>query len=158
MYDTGSKVTMYAREAGNNWVFVQTSDNYSGWMNVVGLSFTGDVTPLPVITVPDVQVVHGRVWTISKAPAYGVGVSIASVDKPSPDREDVAITNKNGEWYLYLPSDFEGPWVIGVNSYGCTSNVVDNPTNCALTGLLPGATAITLPLTADVSYEFAFHN
>jgi hypothetical protein len=156
MYDTGARVTLLAREPGNNWVLVQTTDHSSGWMNVVGLSMTGDVTPLPVFKVANAQVLHGHVWTTSKTPATNVGVSITSVDNPSPEREDVSITNSNGEWYLYLPLDIVGNWVVGTNSYGCNSSAVDNPTNCALIGKFPGATAIVLPMSADVNIEFAF--
>lgn len=154
MYNIGDRVTLIAREPGNNWVLVQTRDFYSGWMNVDYLSFTGDVTPLPVIKVPNAQVVRGRVWNVNKTPATMIGVSIARINKPSPDFEDVAMTNSNGEWYLYVPQDFSGDWVIGTNSYSDKSNAVDS--TGALIGLWPGAQAITLPLKADVSFEFAF--
>jgi hypothetical protein len=156
MYDTGTKVALLAREPGNNWVLVQTEDNYSGWMNVVGLNLIGDVTPLPIIKVTNAQVLHGHVWALSKAPANNVGVSITRVYNPSPEYEDVSTTNSDGEWYLYLPINLEGDWVVGVNSYGCNSSVVDNPTSCALIGMFPGAQAITLPQKADVNIEFAF--
>ena len=154
MYDTGERVTLMAREPGNNWVLVQTRDFNSGWMNVDYLSFTGDVTPLPVMKVPNAQVLHGRVWNVNKTPATKIGVSIARVNNPSPALEDVTMTNSNGEWYLYLPLDFTGDWVIGTNSYSDKSNAVDS--SGALIGLWPGAQAINLPLKADVSFEFAF--
>ncbi len=153
MYATGERVLLLAREPGNNWVLVQTADNRSGWMNVVGLQFTGDVTPLPIFTVPDAQVLRGHVWRTDKSAASGIGVSIASVTEPSPDREDVSSTNTQGEWYLYLPPDMDGEWVIGVNSYGCESNAVDS--NCNLLGKIPAAQKITLPLAASVNFEFA---
>ena len=156
MYDSGSKVTLLAREAGNNWVLVQTDDNRSGWMNVVGLTMIGDVTPLPVIQVTNAQVLHGHVYTVDKKPATDVNVGIFSVDEPSPDRQDNSKTNSAGEWYIYLPMDSKGNWTIGIVSYGCTGNVVDNPTSCALIGNFPGAIPLLLPQTADVNIEFAF--
>ncbi len=154
MYDTGARVTLVAREPGNNWVLVQTQDFKSGWMHVDYLSFTGDVTPLPVIKVPNAQVLHGRVWNVNKTPATKIGVSIARVQNPSPALEDVSMTNSNGEWYLYLPLGFSGDWVVGTNSYSDKSNAVDSSGN--LIGKWPGAQVITLPLQADVSLEFAF--
>ena len=154
MYDTGDRVTLFGREAGNNWVLVKTEDNYSGWMNVVGLSFTGDVTPLPIFAVPDAQVLHGRVWNVNKTPATKIGVSISRVQNPNPNLEDNSPTNSNGEWYIYLPLDFTGDWVVGTNSYSPESNAVDSAGN--LIGKWPGAQLITLPLQADVSLEFAF--
>lgn len=153
MYATGDRVTLLARERGNNWVLVQTSDNRSGWMNVVGLQLTGDVTPLPIITVPDAQVVHGHVYRTDKTPATLIGVSIASVAEPTPERQDAVMTNPQGEWFIYLPLDLDGDWVIGVNSYSPNSNAVN--ASGTLMGNLPGAQKITLPLTADVNYEFS---
>ena len=117
MYDIGDRVTLIAREPGNNWVLVQTQDFYSGWMNVDYLAFTGDVTPLPVITVPNAQVLHGRVWNVNKTPATKIGVSISRVNYPSPDFQDHSMTNSVGEWYLYLPLEFTGDWVVGTNHY-----------------------------------------
>jgi len=154
MYNTGDRVTLLAREPGNNWVLVKTADNQSGWMNVDYLNFTGDVTPLPAIKVTNAQVIHGRVWNVNKTPATKIGVSISRVNNPSPDFQDVSPTNSNGEWYLYLPLNYSGDWVVGTNSYSDKSNAVDS--SGALIGLWPGAQAITLPLQADVSIEFAF--
>jgi hypothetical protein len=149
-------VTLLGREPGNNWVLVQTPNNLSGWMNVVGLTMIGDVTPLPIFQVTNVLVLHGHVWTVDNKPATDVNVGIFSVDNPSANREDNSKTNSVGEWYLYLPSDFKGNWTVGIVAYGCTGNVVNNPTDCNLIGKFPGATAISLPMTADVNIEFAF--
>ncbi len=153
MYDTGDRVTLLARERGDNWLLVQTADNQSGWMNVVGLKFIGDTSPLPMITVTNAQVLHGRVWAVDKTPATMIGVSISRVMEPNPDLEDNSPTNANGEWYLYVPLGFKGDWVIGVNSWSPLSSAVDSAGN--LIGKLPGAQLITLPLAVDVSYEFA---
>lgn len=153
MYDTGNRVTLLARERGNNWVLVKTADNQSGWMNVVGLQFIGDISPLPVMAVTNAHVLHGRVWTVDKTPATKIGVSISRVMNPDPNLEDNSPTNINGEWYLYLPLDFTGDWVVGTNSYSLESSAVNSAGN--LIGKLPGAQLITLPLAADVSLEFA---
>ena len=153
MYDTGERVTLLARERGDNWVLVQTKDNQSGWMNVVGLEFIGDISPLPMMTVTNAQVLHGRVWAVNKTPATMIGVSISRVMNPSPDLEDNSPTNTNGEWYIYVPLEFKGDWVVGVNSYSPLSSAVDSAGN--LIGKIHGAQQITLPLAADVSHEFA---
>jgi len=152
-YDIDERVTMLVREPGNNWVLVQTADNRSGWMNVDYLSFTGDVTLLPVITVPGVQIIRGRVLRTDMTPATKMGVSISRVFNPSPSLQGQAMTNASGEWYLYLPMEMNGDWTIGVNAYSPESNAVDSSGN--LVGGWPGAQLITLPLQADVSYEFA---
>lgn len=154
MFDIGTKVTLLGREPGNNWVLVQTPNNLSGWMNVVGLTMIGDVTPLPIFKVTNAQVLHGHVWTVDNKPATKIGVSISSPDNPSPSREDVAITNNQGEWYLYLPLSYTGNWTVGTNSYSEDSSAVDANKN--IIGNWPSAQLITLPMTADVNIEFAF--
>ncbi len=136
-YDIGELVAILMREPGNNWVLVQTADNRSGWMNVNYLSFTGDMTLLPVITVTGVQTIRGRVLRTDMTPATKIGVSIARVIDPSPDFQDQTMTNASGEWYLYLPLELRGDWVIGVNAYSPDSNAVDSSGN--LVGGLPGA-------------------
>lgn len=153
-YDTGERVAILMREPGNNWVLVQTADNRSGWMNLNYLSFNGDVTSLPVISVTGVQIIRGRVLRTDMTPATKIGVSIARVNDPGPDFEDYTMSNAFGEWYLYLPPEMRGDWVIGVNAYSPDSNAVDSSGN--LVGGFPGAQKITLPLQADVSFEFAF--
>jgi len=153
MYDTGERVTLLARERGDNWVLVQTADNRSGWMNVAGLKFIGDISPLPVLAVTNAQVLHGRVWAVDKTPATMIGVSISREANPDPDLEDNSPTNANGEWYLYVPLGVTGTWVVGPNSYSLESSAVNSAGN--LIGKLPGAQLITLPQAADVSIEFA---
>jgi hypothetical protein len=153
-YEIGSRVTLLGREPGNNWVLVQTEDSRSGWMNIDYLSFIGDVTPLPIFKVSNALVLHGHVWTVDNKPATKIGVSIFSPDNPNPDREDVAITNNQGEWYLYLPLSYTGNWTVGTNSYSEDSSAVDSNKN--LVGKWPSAQLISLPMTADVNIEFAF--
>ncbi len=152
-YDTGERVTLLARERGDNWVLVQTVDNQSGWMNLVGLNFIGDISPLPMMAVTNAQVLHGRVWSVDKTPATKIGVSISREVNPDPNWQDDSPTNVNGEWYIYVPLGLKGTWVVGPNSYSPQSSAVNSAGS--LIGKLPGAQLITLPLAADVSIEFA---
>jgi hypothetical protein len=153
MYDSGERVTLLTRERGDNWVLVQTADNRSGWMNVVGLQFVGDISPLPVMAVTNAQMLHGRVWAVDKTPATKIGVSISRAINDTPDFQDNSPTNANGEWYIYVPLGFTGDWVVGPNSYSPESSAVDSAGN--LIGKIPGAQLVTLPQVADFSIEFA---
>jgi hypothetical protein len=153
MYETGDRVTLLARERGDNWVLVQTAEHQSGWMNVVGLNFTGDIGQLPIMAVTNAQVLHGRVWTVDKTAATKIGVSISRELETDPKWQDASPTNKNGEWYIYMPLGLTGSWVVGPNSYSPESSAVNSAGS--LIGQLPGAQLITLPQAADVSLEFA---
>jgi hypothetical protein len=154
LYEIDTKVTLLARERGDNWVLVQTEDYRSGWMKIDGLEYIGDISPLPILAVTGAQVIRGRVLRTDMTPATKIGVSIKRVDNASPDFEDYCMTNDAGEWYLYLPLEMSGNWTIGTNAYSPESNAVDASGN--IVGGWPGAQLITLPLQADVSFEFAF--
>ncbi|MBA4375289.1 MAG: hypothetical protein C0401_03835 [Anaerolinea sp.] len=155
MYDSSAFVNILGREAGDNWVLVQTQDNRAGWMNMVGLTFIGDIVTLPVFVVTNTQILHGHVYKTDKTPASDIKVSIKPVGDDNPNLQDNAFTNKNGEWYIYLPINSSGAWFVGPNGYSCNSNAVDNQTSCALIGNLPDGQTVTLPLTQNVSLEFS---
>jgi len=156
MYTTGDTVTLIGREESNNWVLVQTSDNRSGWMNVQGLNFLGDVISLPLFRVDNAQVIRGHVYLPGRIHATGIGVSLAPVNHDLSASTDVSYTNMDGVWAFYLPIDIDGDWIIGPNSYTCEESNAVTPSDggCTLMGNLPSAQSIKLPYNQDVSMEF----
>jgi hypothetical protein len=152
MYKTGTSVDIIGYARGGEWVLVQTQDHRSGWMNIVGLQYTGDIVTLPVIAVDNAQVLHGHVYKPGQNPASAIGVSLAPAFSSDPNLQDAANTNEAGEWYFYIPTDKTGQWYVGPNAYSCKSNAVD--ASCSLLWKLPDAQTVTLPFTQDVSIEF----
>ena len=156
MYDTDAEVTLIGREFSNNWVLVQTADNRSGWMNVVGLEIQGALGFLPVFEVKDAQVIYGHVYLQSQVPAQGIGVSLASTAEDLADSVDNSTTNADGLWAIYLPDDISGEYYIGPNAYACENSnaVIPAEGGCILAGKLPDGQLISLPLDLDVAIEF----
>jgi hypothetical protein len=152
MYASGYPVQIVAREAGNNWVLVITSDHRGGWMNIVGLQYEGDIVTLPIITITGAVILHGHVWNVDKSPADIIGVSLRPENNDNPNYQEHVMTGPDGAWYAYLPPNTSGYWVVGPDSYGCPKDV---PTGqCSLTGTFPPPQTIGVPQLADVNIEF----
>ena len=71
MYNSGAVITLIGREISNNWVLVQTSDNTSGWMNVVGLEIRGDLNSLPMFKIDNAQILAGTCLSARKNRCHG---------------------------------------------------------------------------------------
>ncbi|MCX6056440.1 MAG: hypothetical protein NTZ74_16315 [Chloroflexi bacterium] len=155
LYETGAFVVILGGEQSNNWVMVQTEDNRVGWMNIVGLIYSGSLLSLPIFVVDNAQILRGHVFNIDKSPASGVVVSIAPVGNNDPNKQDKSVTNAEGVWSVYLPFQETGLWFVGANSYDCGGTAVTNKTDCSLRGNLPQGQTVSLPLSQDVAIEFA---
>lgn len=154
-YNEGAVVYILGRENSNNWVLVQTSNNRSGWMNLVGLDVSGPLNSLPIFQVNNAIVLHGHVYLPGKLPIKGVGVSITPADVDDPSRNDVCSTNDAGEWSIYLPLDTKGSWAVAPNSFFCAGpNTMEAPYDCNTNFTLPDVQTFTLPLDLNVEIEF----
>ncbi len=156
IYAEGEIVTLIGREKGNNWVLVQTGDHRSGWMKVEGLTFMGSIDSLPEFKVEDAQILRGHVYAPDNTPATYIGVSLASEETGLETALDENMTNELGEWFLYLPLEVKGTWIVGPNSALCAkSNMVKTTAEgCEINGNLPSPQAVTLPLDLDLAIEF----
>lgn len=152
IYAEGDTVLVTARALGKDWVYVQASDFYSGWMNTVGLESAGDFGNLPVMNAPDAILIKGHVWNKDGSPAPNIGVAFQPLNNPDPDLMDNVMTGADGAWYAYLPAGTRGEWVIGPNAYSCPPDVPSG--ECTLAGTFPPAQTITLPEAQDVWIEF----
>ncbi len=155
-YDSGAVVSLFGREISNNWVLVKTSDNYSGWMNVVGLKLYGDINALPLFKVDDAQVLQGHVYLPGKIPAKAIQIAMSEKGSDSSTAPLESISNQDGLWVVYLPADTVGQWIIGPNAWVCadTNAATPNAEGCTLNGTLPKAQEITLPFSQDLAIEF----
>lgn len=152
IYEESETVLVIARSLGQDWVYVQASDYYSGWMNTIGLESVVGFSSLPLMDVPDAILIKGHVWNVDGSPAQYIGVAFQPLNNSDPDLMDNVMTSADGAWYAYLPADTRGEWVIGPNAYGCPPDV---PTGeCSHVGTFPPAQTITLPEAQDVWIEF----
>lgn len=153
LYPQNDKVKVLGKEPGEQWLYVQTSDELTGWMLIHGLQLdSGYLFEVPVITPENVMTIKGHVWASSHNPASQISVALipgTSLDKPT---EAVGTTNDKGEWYIYVPEDTRGEYSVVANGYGCKSNIAT--TNCGILGNFPPLQTITLPVNPDLWIEF----
>lgn len=153
LFPQNDKVKILGKEPGDLWLYVQTSNEMTGWMLIYGLQFdSGYLFEVPVITPENVMTLKGHVWAATHNPASQISVALIpgdGVDKPT---EATATTNDRGEWYIYLPEDTRGEYTIAANGYGCESNIVSG--NCALQGKFPAYQTVQLPVNPDLWIEF----
>ena len=155
-YDSGAVVNLYGREITNNWVLVRTNDNYTGWMNMVGLKLYGDINSLPLFKVDNAQTLAGHIYLPGKVPAKGIQIAMSESGSDSSTAPLESVSNQDGLWVIYLPADTVGLWVVGPNAFICAESnaVTPNAEGCTLNGNLPKAQEITLPFSQDLAIEF----
>ncbi len=155
-YDSGAVVSLFGREITNNWVLVKTSDNYSGWMNVIGLKPYGDINALPLFKVDDAQVLQGHVYLPGRIPATAIQIAMSPSGSDSSTAPLESVSNQDGLWVIYLPKDTMGQWIVGPNAWVCadTNAATMTAEGCTLNGTLPSAQEITMPFSPELAIEF----
>ena len=124
IYEEGDTVLVTARALGQDWVYVQASDAYSGWMNTVGLSSASGFGDLPLMNVPDAILIRGHVWNVDKSPAPYIGVSFQPLNNTNPDLMDTVMTGADltsalvdrddfGNYYIKFTLSNNGTQVFG---------------------------------------------
>jgi len=152
LYDSSTNVTVLGRAQGDNWFYVETQDNRSGWMKMEYLELTGDYLTLPFIAPTNVQTIVGHVRTQNDVFASGIGILLSPQSGYSGTNGDSALTDSNGTFYLFLPKNLEGEYFIETNAYNCTGNLITG--DCELPYVFPAVQPVTLPMPAGVTIEF----
>ncbi len=153
LYDSNTEVLVMGKAPGENWLFVQTEDNRSGWMKTEYLDLNGDLAALPLIAPSDVQTISGHVRTKDNNTfASGIGILLEPQSGYTGTNGDNALTDSSGTFYIYLPKRMEGDYFIEPNGFNCTGNLVVG--KCELPYDLPIAQPLTLPMKSDVTIEF----
>jgi len=152
VYPKGQKVDVIAQEPDGDWVFVQTGDFMSGWMNTNYLDLQGSLSSVPAIIPVGLIMIKGHVYMAGHAPATRIGVAILPAESEDTALQDVANTNERGEWYIFLPPSFEGSWTIAPNAYSPESSAVNAAGN--LIGTFPAPQTVSVPVPADTWIDF----
>ncbi len=152
VYAKGQKVDVIAQEPDGDWLFVQTPDYKSGWMNAHYVIPEGSLANVPAIMPVGVLVIKGHVYTHNHQPASMIGVKIQPVGSSDTSLQDEANTNANGEWYAFLPATFEGNLTIVPDAYSPESSAAN--ASGSLVGSFPPPQTITLPVSAATWIDF----
>lgn len=152
LYDENDTVQVLGRSLGSGWLYVATSDSRAGWMKAEYIDLAGELDQVPYFGFKDANMIYGHVRDGSGKPLSKIGIVIFPATSQDTTREDTAVTDETGTYYLFLPLDLQGDYTIGVNAYSCDSNAVNS--ECALQYGYPSAQSIPLPHPSDISIEF----
>ena len=153
MYASGGQVSILGKAPGNEWVQVKTSDNQTGWMSVQFLKFTGDLGTSPVLEIKDSLTITGNVIDTSNKGVQGVNLALILTTNGNQKRTD-AISNAQGTFYAYLPSDSQGSVTVGVVGVVCTSPIVDASCNYAGTFEPGGNVVVEIPQSKPLVFVY----
>ena len=155
----GDRLTVLGKAPGGEWLSIQTANGTKGWVFGLLVKSDIDIQRVPVIQPTDVQLIKGRVLDGNGTPIQGVGFEIkqgAGADAPT----NVVMTDAEGEFYAYMPSNASGEWAISQTAISCLSNVwVDGSCSTYKTGysgkVEPNTLNINLP--QDGALTFLWH-
>ena len=152
-YNTDVVLWVYAKEPGDNWLFVRYFPDIFGWVDASFVTSVPDLTQIPALIPSNTFVIRGRVLDQSGNPAQYIQFAVTQGSGTAALRTD-AETNANGLFYAYLPDNQSGTWTVGYTGYGCGPN---SGSTCNRSGtLFPETTTVTLP-PSDTPLEFVWN-
>jgi uncharacterized protein YgiM (DUF1202 family) len=154
MYKLDVTVTVIGKSQGGGWFLVNTAESFSGWMKADYLKCSGDANTLPFIAYPDASIITGHVQNKQGEPMKQVEVMAYSA--ANMNIEDHTVTDANGTYFLFLPSDVTGNYTVGLNTYACGSSAVDD--QCQALYGYPSAQAVVLPFSTPKQVDFVLPN
>ncbi len=133
------------KSPGGEWIQVTDSNGAQGWVFAELLKSAVDLQAIPVVTPEEVVVVRGRVTDVLGTPIQGIGFEL----KPEgAEISTTAVSDSNGEFFAFLPSDASGAWTVTQNAVACKSNVWAD-SDCS--AYKPGYSGTTEPKTQTVT-------
>ncbi len=146
----GTSLEVAGRARGGEWLYVANSEGIFGWVSVdyVEDEFVGP--PSDFIDPQNATLVIGIIHTELGTPVSGIGFAL----EQGKNRMD-AITDAEGRFYAYLPSNLSGTWTVSQVSVSCRSNTMDSNCNCKsgfCGGAVPASATITIPTTGDLLF------
>lgn len=142
-----TRLLVLGRAPGNEWIFVQTPFERTGWVFTELLERTDQYNKAPVIQPADMQIIVGQVLDAERKPITGIQFAFVQGTTGTPPRND-ATTDEFGIFYAFMPLTASGTWTVSFTAVHCTSNTMD--ANCQCLGGIcgkpdPEVTSISLP-------------
>lgn len=141
----GLELLVLYRAPGDEWIFVQTPFERTGWVNADLLTSEQSFLAAPLMQPPDVQVIVGRLLNERNEPVTGILFGI--LEDVEGARSFTVTTDSNGMFYAYLPLDSAGAWSVTFDKASCKSNTMDENCNCigACGSAFPETQRVILP-------------
>jgi hypothetical protein len=149
----GTSLEVNGQSPGSEWLYVKNEEGIFGWVGTVLVQGVVGIPPAPFVEPGDVLVVTGLVMTELGTPVSGIGFALTQVG--FSNRRADALTDNEGRFHAYLPSNLTGTWVVEQVSVACTSNTMD--ANCTCKSgrcgeAIPRSVEITLPATGELNF------
>lgn len=144
-----------SRTADNEWVYVETEDDLSGWMSTSYLSFSNDPSLLPIANIEDMTVIQGRVEDSDGNPISGINIAIINREGSQELRTD-AYSDSQGEWMAIIPNeDIYTLLDIQIVGVRCDSSIMNE--NCDIENYYEvlGRNFLNLPTNEIVVFTYA---
>jgi hypothetical protein len=147
-----------SRAPGGQWILVRTANGNEGWVFGALIKSDEDLQVAPVLVPDNAQMIRGRVLDAEGTPIRGVGFS-ATRGSGAKRQSDHALTDVNGDFYLYLPLNASGSWMVSHDSIACDSNVWAGA-DCTVykegyTGkVVPESLSVTVPLAEVLTFTW----
>lgn len=150
----GLQLSVLSRAPGDEWVFVQTPYESTGWVSAGLIKSEIDLRSAPLMQPPDVQVIRGRVLNEKNEPVTGISFGI--LEDVEGAKSFSAVTDVNGIFYGFLPGTAGGAWSVTFDKATCASNTMDK--DCSCIGIcgnaLPESARVILPQVEMLMFEW----
>jgi len=149
-------LTILGKAPGGEWIFARTPDGTAGWVFAQLVESSNDLQAVPVVQPQDVQLIKGQVKDSSGTTIQGVGFSVVQGTGDHPPTNTV-LTDLNGEFFSFMPSNALGEWTVSYVAIACKSNVWSDA-SCGnykypYRGLVePQSTVVSLPQTGVLEF------
>jgi len=143
-------VQVLGRARGDEWLYVRNDEGIQGWVAALFVDFAHDGPPPPYVEPDNANLITGTVHTELGTPVSGIGFAF----EQGKNRAD-AETDKEGRFYVYLPSNLAGAWEVRYVSINCQSNTMDANCNCisgTCGSAFPAKMDVTLPSLSDLVF------
>ena len=97
-YPYGTFVTITGKAAGDEWMFVQTSDQNTGWLSVNYLDLDYPLSAVPVQAVAETVLIYGVIQDSTGSRLSDVGISVC-IDLCYQSQRTDAVSNEPGEFF-----------------------------------------------------------
>jgi hypothetical protein len=142
-------VLVLGKSLGNEWFLVQMNNFVTGWVFHQLVETAGNIDLLPIYQPSNTQLITGRVVNEQGTPISGLQFAFVQGTGASEQRND-AMTNADGIFYAFMPSNYSGEWTVSYVAIACTSNVMDSDCN-----EIPGMGTTVDPVSAQVTLPYS---
>jgi hypothetical protein len=141
---------VYAKEPGDNWLFVRYFPDIFGWVDARFVTSVPDLSQIPAIIPSNVFAISGKVLDQNGNPAQYIQFAVMQGSGNTAPRTD-AQTNADGWFHAYLPDNQAGTWTVAMVAYGCGYAFAGN---CDRSGtIFPETQTVILP-PSGIPLEF----